>query len=160
MLGTVKKALVAVLFAVVAFSALAQYRNIYSDTANAREDIAEAIRTAAKTHKRVLLDFGGNWCVDCLILNYYLHQSPNLKILEDNFVLVHVQVSQVPDQMTLNTDIATKYRVSLKHGVPVLAVLDDHGQLLYSHVNGGFDAEVRSDPTTVTRFLNQWKAGA
>ncbi len=154
---TVKQALVVLLFLFAGLSASAQSRVIYSDTADAHADIAQAIRTAAKTHKHIILDFGGNWCGDCQVLNIYFHQPPNLQLLEDNFVLVHIEVSRVPDEMTLNTDIAAKYQVSLKHGVPVLAVLDERGRLLYSHKNGGFDAVVRTDPASVTQFLNQWK---
>ena len=48
-------------------------RDIYPDPAQAKADLAAALKTAAATHKRILLDFGGNWCGDCQVLDIYFH---------------------------------------------------------------------------------------
>ena len=61
-------ALVAIL-TLVTLAARAQRRIIYSDTADAHHDIAQALVTAQHEHKRVILDFGGNWCIDCQVLD-------------------------------------------------------------------------------------------
>lgn len=134
-------------------SALAQSRIIYSDTADAHAEIAQALRTAAQQHKHVILDFGGNWCGDCQVLDIYFHQDPNLPILEKNFELVHVNVGHYDK----NLDVAEKYEIPLKKGVPALVVLDAHGRLLYTQKNGEFEAMRHMDPASVTEFLNQWK---
>lgn len=141
------------IFVIAAFTASAQTRTIYSDTADANHDIAQALVTAQHEHKRVILDFGGNWCGDCQVLDIYMHQQPNLDLLENNFVLVHVNIGRYDK----NTDIADKYQVPLKRGVPGLAVLDAHGRLLYSQKNGEFEAMRKMDPASVTEFLNYWK---
>ena len=134
-------------------AAKAQTRTIYSDTADAHHDIAQALVTAQHEHKRVILDFGGNWCGDCQVLDIYLHQQPNLALLDSNFVLVHVDIGHYDR----NTDLAEKYQIPLKRGVPGLAVLDARGRLLYSQKNGEFEAMRKVDPESVTEFLNQWK---
>ena len=134
-------------------SAAAQSRVIYSDTADPHADIAAAIKTATAQHKHIILDFGGNWCGDCQVLDIYFHQQPNQSLLENNFVVVHVDIGH----MDKNTDVAQKYEVPLKRGVPALAVLDQHGRLLFSQKNGEFEAMRRMDPASVTEFLNQWK---
>ena len=131
----------------------AQTRTIYSDTADAHHDIAQALVTAQHEHKRVILDFGGNWCGDCQVLDIYFHQSPNLDLLQNNFVLVHVNIGR----FDRNTDVAEKYHVPLKRGVPGLAILDARGKLLYSQENGEFEAMRKMDPASVTEFLNKWK---
>jgi hypothetical protein len=41
--------------------------------------------------------------------------------------------------------------------VPALAVLDEHGKLLYSQKSGEFEAMRRMESSEVTRFLVQWK---
>ncbi|MGZ7052945.1 MAG: thioredoxin family protein, partial [Candidatus Angelobacter sp.] len=41
---------------------------LYRSDANAAQDIRKALAAAVKQHKNVLLDFGGNWCIDCHIL--------------------------------------------------------------------------------------------
>jgi len=153
MSSVAKRAVIAAIFVIAGISALAQNRVIYSATANAHADISAAMSTALKGHKRIILDFGGNWCGDCQVLDIYFHQPPNLALLEDNFVLVHIDIGH----MDKNTDVAEKYDIPLKRGVPALAVLDEHGRLLYSQKNGEFEAMRRMDAASVTDFLNQWK---
>ena len=143
----------AAIFVVAAVAAIAQTRTIYSDTADANHDIAQALVTAQHEHKRVILDFGGNWCGDCQVLDIYLHQQPNLDLLENNFVLVHVNVGRYDK----NTDLAEKYEVPLKRGVPGLAVLDAHGRLLYSQKNGEFEKARALGPEDLVKVLQRWK---
>ncbi len=152
MLSVAHKIVVAATLA-LGISATAQTRVIYSATADPHADIAQAIKTATADHKHIILDFGGNWCGDCQVLDIYFHQQPNLTLLESNYVLVHVDVGH----MDKNTDVADKYDIPLKRGVPALAVLDARGRLLYSQKNGEFEAMRKMDPESVTAFLNEWK---
>jgi len=131
-------------------------RIIYDESADAHADIKQALAQAAKEHKRVILDFGGNWCGDCQVLDIYFHDEKNLSLLESNFVLVHIDIGH----MDKNTDVAEKYGVPLGKGVPAMAVLDARGKVLYSQRNGEFEAMRRMDEASVTGFLNQWKPGA
>jgi len=126
---------------------------IYPPPQQARADIAAALKTAAATHKRVLLDFGGNWCGDCQVLDIYFHNSENLPILNANFVLVHVNVGQ----FDANLDLAKKYGVPLERGVPALAVLSSAGKVLYSQKGGEFEAMRSMQSSSVTSFLVQWR---
>jgi len=128
-------------------------RHTYPDPAQAKADIAAALKTAGETHKRVLLDFGGDWCGDCQVLDLYFHDPANRPILEANFVLVHVNIGHMDE----NLDIAEKYQIPLRRGVPALAVLDENGTLLYSQKGGEFEAMRRMEPSSVTGFLVQWK---
>lgn len=141
------------LLAFAAGTAISATRDIYPDPATARADLAAALKTAAATHKRIILDFGGNWCGDCQVLDIYLHNQANLPILQTNFVLVHINVGHKDENLAL----AKKYGIPLEKGVPALAVLDQNGKLLYSQKTGEFEAMRRMDPTSVTQFLVQWK---
>jgi len=151
--SVVRRVTFAAVLALAGISAVAQSRIIYSATADAHTDIAQAIKTATTAHKHIILDFGGNWCGDCQVLDIYIHQQPNLSLLDDNYVLVHVDVGHYDK----NLDLAAKYDIPLKRGVPALAVLDQHGRILYSQKNGEFESMRRMDPASVTDFLNQWK---
>ncbi|MGC9157503.1 MAG: thioredoxin family protein [Terracidiphilus sp.] len=143
----------AVLLAAGAGLVRAQNRPIYPDPAVARADLAAALRTAAATHKRVLLDFGGNWCPDCKVLDIYFHDAVNRPILEANFVLVDVNVGR----MDANLDLARRYGVPLAKGVPALAVLGDRGRLLYSQQGGEFEDMRHLQSSALTEFLLRWK---
>jgi len=139
--------------ALLAASALASNREIYPDPAQANADIAAALKTASASHKRVIIDFGGNWCGDCQVLDIYFHNQQNRPILESNYVLVHVNIGN----MDANLDVAEKYGVPISKGVPALAVLNASGKVLYSQKSGEFEAMRRMQASSVTSFLVQWK---
>jgi thiol:disulfide interchange protein len=147
------KAFAALLFLTAGVFGAAQNRIIYSATADAHADIAQAIRTATQEHKRIILDFGGNWCGDCQVLDIYFHQEPNKAILAKQFVVVHIDIGN----QDKNLDVAEKYGIQPKIGVPALAVLDQHGHLLYSQQKSVFRDMQHVDSASVTDFLNQWK---
>lgn len=127
--------------------------DIYPASSQARADIASALHTAAATHKRVILDFGGNWCPDCVVLDRYFHDSRNLPIVKANYVVVHVNVGQ----LDANVDLANRYGIPLKKGVPALAVLSSSGKLLYSQKSGEFEAMHNLESSALTQFLIRWK---
>jgi thiol:disulfide interchange protein len=152
-LKTIKFLVLAVLLAAGAAPANSAGREIYPDPAQAKADLAAALKLAASAHKRIILDFGGDWCGDCQVLDLYFHDPANRPILEANFILVHVNIGH----MDANLEIAEKYEIPLRRGVPALAVLDEHGKLLYSQKSGEFEAMRRMESSTVTQFLVQWK---
>jgi thiol:disulfide interchange protein len=147
--------LAALLVTLWPYSARASNRQIYPDPSQGKADIAAALKTAAQTHKRVILDFGGDWCGDCQVLDLYFHDEKNRPILDAGFVLVHVNIGH----MDANLDIAQKYQIPLERGVPALAVLSDKGALLFSQKSGEFEAMRRMESSAVTSFLVRWKPG-
>jgi len=153
LLKTVKLLVLAALLVLSVGAARSANREIYPAPAQAKADLAAALKTAAATHKRILLDFGGNWCGDCQVLDLYFHDPKNLPILEANFVLVHINIGT----MDANLDIAKSYDVPLDKGVPALAVLTEKGGLLYSQKNGQFESMRHMESSSVTQFLVQWK---
>jgi len=128
-------------------------KHIYSETANPRVDIAAALAQAKSNHKRVLLDFGGDWCGDCQVLDLFFHQAPNDALLQNNFVLVHVWIGH----MDTHLDVAQMYGVPISKGVPALAVLGADGKVLYAQATGEFRDMRHMEPASVTEFLEAWK---
>src|ERR1700743_2627222 len=101
--------------------------DIYPAPERAQAELTAALARAAAAHQRVIIDFGGNWCSDCHVLDSYFHDAVNGALLEAGFILVHVNIGR-RDQ---NLDIAARYQIPLDKGVPALAVLDANGKLLY-----------------------------
>ena len=146
----------AVLFAALQTPGVAALPDIYPDPGKAKTELDAALQTAAANHRRIIVDFGGNWCTDCHVLDGYFHDAANRALLEADFLLVHVNIGRL-DQ---NLDLAERYQIPLKKGVPALAVLDGDGKLLYSQRTGEFEAMRRMQSSTVTEFLTQWKPAA
>jgi thioredoxin 1 len=145
--------LLAALFAFALTPARATEPDIYPAADRAKIDLSAALAAATATHKRVILDFGGNWCPDCHVLDRYIHDSTNKPILEANYILVHINIGR----MSENLDIAERYQIPLRKGVPALAVLDEHGELLYSQRTGEFEAMRGMQSSAVNEFLVRWK---
>ena len=128
-------------------------REIYPAPEKASVQIAAGLRAAAAAHKNVLLDFGGNWCGDCQVLDIYFHDIGNRPILDANYVLVHVNVGHLDE----NEKIAERFQVPIKKGVPALVVLDEHGKPLYIQRSGDFNKMAHMNSSAVTNFLLEWK---
>jgi protein disulfide-isomerase len=125
----------------------------YPEVARAKADIDAALATAKQSNKRVLVDFGANWCPDCKVLDINLKKPENAALLRDRYVVVHVNVGE--KGVTDNFDVAERYGIPLKKGVPALAVLAPDGKVRYAHRNGEFEAMRKMDPKAVHDFLEQ-----
>jgi thioredoxin 1 len=145
--------LVCVVLGAQVMPARSQQRDIYPPPSQAAGDIAAALKSAAASHKRVILDFGGNWCTDCHVLDAYFHDPANKPILDANFILVHVNIGR----LDANVDITERFQIPLKKGVPAMAVLSSRGALLYSQKSGEFEAMRHMQSGAVTEFLEHWK---
>jgi thiol:disulfide interchange protein len=128
---------------------------IYPEVARANADIEAALKDAAQTHRRVLVDFGGDWCTDCRILDINFRKPENAALLKESYVLVHVNVGA--KGIDTNLDVGERYGIPLKKGVPALAVLESDGRLVHGQKNGEFESMRSMDPQSVNDFLKKWK---
>jgi len=127
---------------------------LYPAVSAANADVAAALKEAAATHRRVIVDFGGDWCTDCKILDLRFREPTNAELLQRHYVVVHVNVGD--NGIKANLDLAERYGIPLRKGVPALAVLDSDGRVLYSQKNGEFESMRSMDRKSVTDFLRKW----
>jgi len=127
---------------------------MYPPVERAKADLEAALKDAAKSKKRVLVDFGGNWCTDCRILDINMKKPENAALLAKGFVVVHVNVGD--KGISDNFAIAERYGVPLKKGVPALVVLEADGRVVYAQKNGEFESMRSMDPKSVNDFLTRW----
>jgi hypothetical protein len=128
--------------------------DLYAPPQAAKAEIAEALTKAKLEHKRVILMFGGNWCIDCHVLDAAMHARNVAPLLNANYILVHVSIGDAGDE---NLDLAAKYETPVADGVPALAVLNPDGSLVFSQKQGEFKTSYRIGPEDVVNFLEKWK---
>ncbi len=97
----------------------------YDTAADAHAQVDAAFATARATGRKVILDFGGNWCPDCRMLAGVLTEPAVQPWLDAHFVTVMVDIGR----RNKNLDIAQKYGVTVE-GVPAVGVLTADGKLL------------------------------
>lgn len=137
--------------AVTATSAAIQ--DIFDEKADAHRQIAAAISEASKHRKNIVLDFGANWCGDCHALEAQMQKPELAALIAKSFVVVNVDVGR----MDKNLDLAEKYRVPLKKGIPALAVLGPRGDLLYAQDQGQFEDARHMSYEEIRSFFERWR---
>lgn len=137
------------------FDQLAQPLPLPYDTrANADRAVTEARQRAMVKHKLLLIDLGGNWCLDCRILAGTI-ETPRLKA----FVEAHYEVAMVDiGRFDKNGQIAARYGIKGRlEGVPALLVVDPRSNTLINagHVTALADARSMS-PQALADWLANW----
>jgi hypothetical protein len=79
-------------------------------------------------------------------------------LLKERYVVVHVNVGD--KGIDHNFDVAERYGIPLKKGVPALAVLDSDGKVVYAQKSGEFESMRTMDPRSVNDFLRKWQGKA
>ena len=111
----------------------------YDESADARAGIEQARVQAAAAGKRVLVVFGANWCGDCRVLDLSMKQGRLKELIEAKFLVVKVDVGR----FDRNVDLAQRYGVPLKKGIPTVAVLAADGAASFV-TSGGELADARA----------------
>ncbi len=134
--------------------------DIYDAAADAEKQIEAALRNAKRDHKRVLLQFGANWCGWCHKLHELFQKDREIRrtlSYEYDVVMIDVNNRNGPRR---NQAIVEKYGNPVRHGLPVLVVLDADGKQLTTQETGSLEKGSEHDPVKVLAFLDQWKAPA
>ncbi|MBO9685910.1 thioredoxin family protein [Roseateles chitosanitabidus] len=111
----------------------------YDEQADARADINNAVARASREGKQVLVVYGANWCKDCLALSKGFGQGHLATEVDRRFVTVKINVGRFDK----NVDVANQMGVTLKKGIPTVAVLGGDGQVLGT-TKGGELADARN----------------
>ncbi|MDC8771893.1 thioredoxin family protein [Roseateles albus] len=114
-------------------------KQIYNEAADARAELNLALAKAQAQQKNVLVVFGANWCGDCVALDKKMSAGSLAEHVDKRLVLLKVNVGR----FDRNTDLAAQMGVSLKKGIPAVAVLKRDGEVL-SATNGGELADARN----------------
>lgn len=99
----------------------------YDETANADKAVAAAFARARRSQKRVLIDLGANWCVDCIVLANFL-KLPEMA----RFMAAHYEVAVVDvGRFNRNLQIPARFGVTQRlEGVPALLIATPDGKLV------------------------------
>ncbi|HEY0106590.1 MAG TPA: thioredoxin family protein [Rhizomicrobium sp.] len=125
----------------------------YDESANADKDVAAAFARARHSHKRVLVDLGGNWCGDCVVLANIM-QLPEVK----RFVEAHYEVVSVDiGRENKNLQIPARFGVDLAGGVPTVLIVTADGRTVIDagHIAALEDAR-HMTPQGIADWLAQW----
>jgi len=125
----------------------------YNESANADAVVNAAFKRAKKEHKLVLIDLGGNWCGDCIVLAN-LMELPEMK----RFVASHYEAVSVDvGRFDKNLQVPARFGITKRlEGVPSVLIATPDGKL----VNEGHTAALADardmTPQAIADWLAQW----
>lgn len=133
---------------------------VYDEKADAAQDVAAALVRAKRENKRVLIQWGANWCGWCKWLAGTMKSDRDVAhTLNYEYEVVHVDVGRFDKHL----DLAKKYGAELK-AIPFLTVLDADDVALVQQNTEPFEAKVDGkdghDPKKLDAFLKQHAAPA
>ena len=139
--------------AVLVFSQDMTKFKLYSPEANAKKEIAEAVKQAKESGKQVLVEIGGNWCW-CARFNDFVNGDKSLdSLVNNNYVVYHLNYSKE----NKNTDLLAKYEFPQRFGFPVFLILNEKGDLLHTQTSWYLEDGKKSyDKEKVTAFFSDW----
>ncbi len=130
--------------------------NIYDESADAKEQITAALARAGKENRRVLLQWGANWCGWCHLLHDLCKSDRKIsRELKYEYDVVLVDIGRWDKHL----DLAKHYGADFqKHGVPYLTVLDADGKVVVNDETGSLEDGPKHDPAKVLAFLEAHQA--
>lgn len=125
----------------------------YDESADAMAAVNAAFARAKKSHKRVLIDLGGNWCGDCIVLANIMLLPEMKPFVKKHFEVVAVDVGRFDKNLGVPARFGITDRLK---GVPSVIIAEPDG----TFVNKG-DLFALADarhmtPQAVADWLAQW----
>ncbi len=125
--------------------------NIYDESLDGQKQINDAMAQAKQGNRRILIQFGANWCGWCHRLHkLFQSDQPISEELKADYVLVLIDVNKGH-----NSNLLSEYRAD-KLGLPSLVVLDSEGKHLTTKNTGELEEGDHHSPEKVLAFLKQW----
>lgn len=142
---------------------------LYDEQADAKTQIDAALARAKRENKRVLVQWGGNWCPWCIRLEKLYRTDKDIrKTLQYEYETVFVDAGRPKAK---NVEFAMQYGADLKqHGFPFLTILDADGKPLVNQESGSLEVKddkgessgiaAGHDPKAVLKLLTDHQAPA
>lgn len=126
----------------------------YDEAADADAAVAAAMKRAKASKKLLLIDLGGNWCLDCRILAGVVEIPALHAFVAKHYELVTVDVGR----FDRNLQIPARYGITQRlEGVPALLVVNPRTNKLLNPGKTSALADARSmSAQALADWLAQW----
>ena len=126
----------------------------YEENADALAAVERARGRAKASHRLLLIDLGGNWCLDCRILAGTMDLPELAPFVRRHFEIVTVDVGRFDK----NLAVPARYGITERlEGVPSLLIIDPRSNRLLNAGRTAALADARSmTPQALADWLAQW----
>jgi len=140
-------------------------KKVYDEQINPMTQIDHALQQAAAQDKFVICQVGGNWCPWCLrFADFITNDSTITKVIEDNFVYIHVNYHPRPKGDEAKKKQAERMMQRLgnpaRFGFPVFVVLNAEGKVLHIQDSSFLEEGKSYNKDKTLRFFQNWTPAA
>lgn len=125
----------------------------YDEQANAQAVVAAAKARARAKHKLLLIDLGGNWCLDCRLLAGTMDLPQLQKFIAAKYEVAVVDIGRFDKNLDIPAHYGIKDRME---GVPSVLIVDPRTDKL---INQGHTAALADARSMTPQALADWLAG-
>jgi thiol-disulfide isomerase/thioredoxin len=125
----------------------------YDESLDADAAVAAAFAKAKKSHKLVLIDLGGNWCPDCIVLANFLHLPGVSRFVNQHYEVVSVDVGRFNKNLQVPARFGFHERLK---GVPTVLVATPDGNLVNDGNVFAFTDARHMTPGALADYLARW----
>lgn len=126
----------------------------YDEQADADARVAAAKARARARHKLLLIDLGGNWCLDCRLLAGTMDTAALKTFLDRHYEIVTVDIGRFDKNLQVPAHYGLTKRLE---GVPSLLIVDPRSDKLINAGRTAALADARSmSPQGLADWLAQW----
>jgi len=126
----------------------------YDEQADARTVVAAAKARARANHKLLLIDLGGNWCLDCRLLAGTMDLPQLRKFIDAKYEVAVVDVGRFDKNLDIPAHYGIKDRLE---GVPAVLIVDPRTDRLINAGRIAALADARSmNPQALADWLASW----
>ena len=128
--------------------------DLFDEKADARAELKSALANAKRENRRVLIEWGANWCGWCRKLHGLFNSNQELaKKLLYEYDVVYVDIGQRDKNMDLAKELGADFQ-----GVPYLTILEASGEALVQQPTEPFEKGNAHDSAKLLEFLTFWQA--
>lgn len=128
-------------------------RRPYDEAADAEAVVNAAFARAKKNGKRVLIDLGGNWCGDCIVLANIMALPEMKPFIAAHFEVVTVDVGRFDKNLSIPARFGIVKRLE---GVPSVIVAEPDGKFVNEGKISALSDARHMTPQSVADWLAQW----
>ena len=133
---------------------------IYDTKADGEKQVADALATAKREGKNVLLQFGANWCPDCHAMHGLFQSDPQIAaMLKAGYVVALINVDRIDGQQH-NAKTIERFGNPITNGIPALIIVNSSGAVLNTNPTDRLKDTDYRFPDKVLAFLKKWTPSA
>jgi len=134
------------------YSELPVYSRVYDEHRDPYADGREALKLAEETHRKVLIEVGGDWCSWCHVLDRFIKEHPEVETrLHEIFVVLKVNINDEND----NAEFMSAFPPA--KGYPHMYITDSSGSILHSQDTADFRENKKYSKQRFMVFFKRWQ---